>query len=309
MKSNLDLVEECDSFPYQHSNPTAYASYYLFKVRGCNSPLGYILASTADNFQGFPGWEVDHNTHVLTLVHGSTAQERSKVVARTAETLRQMDKFQILRGWRNELFPVYGMMGELLFDVERAASPLLGIVSYGVHMTAYVRSGQTLKVWVPRRAKTKQTYGGMLDNTVAGGMSTGEQPFETLVREASEEASLSEALVRRDAKPCGTVSYFHVRGERAGGETGLLQPECQYVYDLQVEEGIRPRPGDNEVEDFYLLSVDQIKAALKQGEFKPNCALVLLDFFIRHGILTPENEKDYIEIVARIHRRLEFPTC
>lgn len=35
---------------------------------------------------------------------------------------------------------------------------------------------------------------------------------------------------------------------------------------------------------------------------------VLIDFFIRHGILTPENEPDYIEIVARLHRRFEFPT-
>lgn len=36
--------------------------------------------------------------------------------------------------------------------------------------------------------------------------------------------------------------------------------------------------------------------------------VVLLDFFIRHGILTPENEPDFIEICSRIHRRFEFPT-
>lgn len=36
--------------------------------------------------------------------------------------------------------------------------------------------------------------------------------------------------------------------------------------------------------------------------------LVLLSFFVRRGILTPENEPDYIEIVSRLHRRLEFPT-
>lgn len=35
---------------------------------------------------------------------------------------------------------------------------------------------------------------------------------------------------------------------------------------------------------------------------------VLIDFFIRHGLLTPENEPDYIEIMARLHRRFEFPT-
>ncbi len=45
------------------------------------------------------------------------------------------------------------------------------------------------------------------------------------------------------------------------------------------------------------------------GEFKPNCALVLLDFFVRHGIVTAENEPDYIDIVSRLHRRVEFPTA
>ena len=55
-------------------------------------------------------------------------------------------------------------------------------------------------------------------------------------------------------------------------------------------------------------SVEEVKQALRDGDFKPNCALVLLDFFVRHGILTAEDE-GYIEIVARLHRRLEFPTA
>jgi len=46
-----------------------------------------------------------------------------------------------------------------------------------------------------------------------------------------------------------------------------------------------------------------------EGAFKPNCALVVLEFLVRHGILTAENEPDYVEIVARLHRRLEFPTA
>ena len=196
-----------------------------------------------------------------------------------------------------------------MVSMERAGSALFGINTYGVHMTAYVNTPQEgMKIWVPRRARNKQTYGGMLDNSVAGGLSTGEQPFECLVREAAEEASFSEQLVRSNAKPCGTVSYFHIRDARAGGEAGLLQPECQYVYDMEIGEEVIPKPGDNEVEDFYLWSVGEVKRALAEGQFKPNCAVVLLDFFIRRGILTAENEKDYVEIVSRIHRKLPFPT-
>ena len=148
-----------------------------------------------------------------------------------------------------------------------------------------------------------------MDNTVAGGLTTGEKAIECLVREAREEASLPESIVRGNARPCGTVTYFHIRDERAGGETGLCQPECQYVYDLELPPVVIPVPDDNEAEHFRLLTVGEVQTALAEGKFKPNCALVMLDFFVRHGILTPENEPDYIEVVSRIHRRLDFPTA
>lgn len=47
---------------------------------------------------------------------------------------------------------------------------------------------------------------------------------------------------------------------------------------------------------------------MAEGQFKPNCAMVLLDFFVRHAILTPDNEADYAEIVSRLHRKLPFQT-
>ena len=165
-----------------------------------------------------------------------------------------------------------------------------------------------MKIWTPRRARTKQTYGGMLDNAVAGGIASGESPFESLVRECGEEASLGEELVRSKAKASGTVTYWYIRDERAGGETNLMQPEVQYVYDLELPEDTIPKPGDDEVEEFYLWGVEEVQEAMRRGEFKPNCALVVLDFLVRHGILTTENERDYIEIVSRLHRKLEFPT-
>ena len=253
-------------------------------------------------------WRVEHKQKRITPHPRSySLDEQNTVIAETLKEARAHGVFEVLKGWRNELYPIYGSAAQI--SIERAGSALFGIVTYGVHMTVYVKSTEGLKLWVPRRAKNKQTYGGMLDNTVAGGISTGEKPFECLVREAAEEASLPEDLVRKGARACGIVSYFHIRDERAGGEAGLLQPECQYVYDLEVEEGVVPRPGDNEVEDFYLWSVEEVQKALAEGQFKPNCALVLLDFLVRHGLLTAENETHYIEIVARLHRKLPFPTA
>ncbi|KAM5476143.1 putative thiamine diphosphokinase [Microsporum audouinii] len=316
-KSNLDLVNECDVFPYYHDNPATYqkyrAKYHAFKISGYEETFGLILNSIVDKFP-WPQdlWEVDGEQQTVTLLapEDATEPQRSALIAQTLETAAKSGKVEVLKGWRNELYPIYGPQKELVASVERAGSTLFGILSYGVHMTVYTQDEQNgIQVWVPKRAKTKQTYPGMLDNTVGGGIATGEEPFESLVREAMEEASLPEDIVRRDAKCCGCVTYTYVRDERAGGETGLLQPECEYVYDLQLDPSVIPKPCDAEVEDFWLWTVDQVKEALSNGEFKPNCAIVLIDFFIRHGLLTPENETDYLEILARIHRRHEFPTA
>jgi 8-oxo-dGTP pyrophosphatase MutT (NUDIX family) len=215
-----------------------------------------------------------------------------------------------LSGWRNELYPVYGENGEVIYSIERSASALFGVATYGVHMMAFVKSPYSshgIKLWVPRRSATKQTYGGMLDNTVAGGLATGEKPFEALVREAAEEASLPADVVSKNVTSHGHITYSYIRDARAGGEVGLIQPEVEYVYDLELPADVVPKPCDTEVEQFYLWTVEEVQECLRNGEFKPNCAMVLLDFFIRRGILTKENEKDYDEIKQRLHRVLEFP--
>ena len=61
---------------------------------------------------------------------------------------------------------------------------------------------------------------------------------------------------------------------------------------------------------------------MQQGRFKANCAagmgshctinltyyhclkpLVLVDFLVRHGYLTPDNDPNYMEIMTRLHGR------
>lgn len=257
-------------------------------------------------------WLIDKERKQVTFMFerktDSKEKDCSAAMAKFLQDVREQKILRVLDGWRSELYPIYGPRRELLLSMERSATPLFGVVTYGVHMTAFVQEGHDMKIWVPKRATTKQTYPGMMDSTVAGGLTTGEKPFNCLIREAKEEASLPEAVVR-SAKPCGTLTYFHVRDARAGGETGLCQPECQYLYDLELGPETVPTPGDDEAVDFQLLSVEEVQKAMAAGQFKPNCALVLLEFFVRHGILTDENEPDYIEIVARLHRRLEFPTA
>lgn len=287
------------------------ASYWKFCLNNENGkrtgPFGYMPEWVVSMMPWHEQWNIDPTSRSITPPPFTSQNQSIKLLLESAKEKRIFD---LLEGWRSEAYAIRGSEtseGDII--MERAGSPLFGINTYGVHMTVYVNTAQDgMKIWVPRRAKDKQTYGGYLDNSVAGGLGVGEKPFDCLIREAAEEASFSEQLVCSNAIPVGTVSYFHIRDTKAGGEAGLLQPESQYVYDMEIGPEVIPRPGDNEVEAFYLWSIDKVKDALAQGQFKPNCALVILDFFIRHGHLTAENDKHYVEIVTRLHRRLPFPT-
>lgn len=74
------------------------------------------------------------------------------------------------------------------------------------------------------------------------------------MKEANEEASLESDLVKRSIKSAGFISYFYERSKDAGGEVGLLQPEIQYVYDLELPEDVIPRPNDDEVEKYVIVT-------------------------------------------------------
>ena len=269
-----------------------------------STPMGYVHQSLEPFLRQRLDWVVDEKKLVYPLA--KTTEEINMSIASLLDDLRKSKKFKILDGWRDELYAVYHPYHRGI-AMERSGTALFGVNTFGVHMTVYTYEAKELRIWVPRRARTKQTYPGTLDNSVAGGLSIGEKALDCIVREADEEASLPAQLVRSAAKPCGVVSYFLIRDKAAGGERGLLQPECQYVYDLEVDSDVTLRPKDNEVDEFYLWTVPEVQQALAHGDFKPNCALVLLDFFIRHGVIQPDNEPAYTEIVSRLHRRLPFP--
>jgi 8-oxo-dGTP pyrophosphatase MutT (NUDIX family) len=283
-------------------------------------PIGYVpltvleaLENTPESIRG--ALDVDREARtILAFQEPDTEEARTKLVGQLTAYWRQNQTFRILKGWRDELWPVYGRNGELLFSVERVAMGLFGTARFGVHMTAFIRrndgnSRYDFRFWVSKRAATKSSYPGMLDNTAAGGLMTNEDPFECIIREADEEASLPEDLMRKHAKETGTITYIYITDERAGGESGWIYPEVQWIYDLELpaDGSVTPCPKDGEVESFRLHTVEEIQEQLAQGLWKPNCAIVMLDFFVRHGILTPENEPHYDEFRARSHRFIPFP--
>jgi len=213
---------------------------------------------------------------------------------------KDRELFPALRGWRNESFSVQvSFADETLLDVERASCCLFGFKTYGVHVNGYVRNDSgDVYMWIARRSKTKPTYPGKLDNTVAGAISSEEGVLKTVIRECKDEAGIPEKLAST-ARPAGTISYF------AENELGLF-PETQFVFDLELPRSFEPTNTDDEVSDYYLLPIKEVKELIATNEFKPNSALVLLDFFLRHGAIDPDTEPNYINFTQGCRRKLPY---
>jgi isopentenyldiphosphate isomerase len=166
-----------------------------------------------------------------------------------------------------------------------------------------------MKLWIPRRSRTKQTYAGMLDVTVAGAMVVGEGARECVSREAFEEASLPVEMVQEQAAEISRVSYFGMStgDPRHGvGEEGLCLPEAGVVFEMILDKDIQLKPRDGEVENFYCWSVREVKEALQRGEFKGNSGAVMIDWLEGRGMLGPEQGIG-AQVAQRMRRILEFP--
>jgi len=196
-----------------------------------------------------------------------------------------------ITGWRDEIFPVTMGYGRApLLRIERAAASLLGVRAYGVHVNGFVtlENGEH-ELWVGKRAANKQTFPSRLDHLVAGGLPDGMPPSECVVKECAEEASVPESLAR-NAKAVGLVSY-------SMNYQGCCKRDVLFCYDLELPEDFVPVPDDGEVESFKRYKVrDVIEIMATTDDFKPNCCLVIIDFCIRHGYITPD-EPGFVQLV------------
>ncbi|KAI1310820.1 hypothetical protein EDD11_003635 [Mortierella claussenii] len=313
--SLLDVINECDSFPYPSDPKLNQVSFLTLIVD--EIAIGRIHSTLVPhlvtfNQQNRPVFHITDST-VSFMPWLSDYDSRTNAIAEMLGQWRNdLDNFACLSGWRDELYGVYTHVtdpattrGGAALAIERSACGLFGVHAYGIHLNGFVRTGPRpwdVQMWVARRSLTKPTYPGMLDNMVAGGMGFGHSPRYTVIKECMEEATLPPTLAE-NAIPVGTISYTKLSKDRT-----QTQPETQIIYDLELPQGVIPTPCDAEVQNFRLWTMDQVLDAIRLGEFKPNCACACLHFMIRHAVLTPENEPDYLDIVQRLHRHIEYPS-
>jgi 8-oxo-dGTP pyrophosphatase MutT (NUDIX family) len=181
--------------------------------------------------------------------------------------------------WRGEAFDVRAAPdGPALAQVDRGALPALGVMSLGAHVNGLVGAGEDFSIWIAVRAADKHLDPGKLDNLVAGGVPAGLTPDETLIKEAAEEADIPAGIAAR-AVPVARIAYAADRPEG-------LRRDLLVCYDLELPEDFTPHPADGEVARFELWPASRVLEAACDGEaFKFNVNLVLIDLFLRRGLI------------------------
>ena len=184
-----------------------------------------------------------------------------------------------------------------LFKIRRGASSYFGFRNYGVHLNGYVIKNDRMFMWIGKRSSTKQMAPNKLDHIVGGGLPIGLSVFENLVKESKEEANIPADYLQR-AKAVNGISYCRQTGPK-------LRRDTIFVYDLELPVNFVPNNEDGEVEKFMLIPIEEVIAYLQEDDlFKFNCNLVLIDFLIRHGFLTPD-DSNYLKIISEL-RQTQF---
>jgi 8-oxo-dGTP pyrophosphatase MutT (NUDIX family) len=270
-----------DDLKGKRVDDAAAISGFLRHIRTCNNarlpgkrlpfrlgatPVGWVKPGLAAALAGSP--DVTADATGVTL-HDPTA------LASIARTLAARGFCR----WRNELFDVRADPdGPVLAQIDRGAIPSFGMFAVGTHLNGLVDRPDGLHVWIARRAANKTLDPGKLDHITAGGVPAGLTPWETLIKEAEEEAAIPAALASQARHVC-TIAYTMERDEG-------LRRDCVHCYDLDLPAEFVPQAMDGEVAAFELWPVAEVMAVVRDGDaFKFNVNLVLIDLFLRRALI------------------------
>lgn len=249
--------------------------------------LGYVQDNFKERGLGFGLWQ---ESELGLVIPNLSEGDLNQLFARFAKDAYEEG---LLWSWVGEPFPVKASVADTTrFVMERTLTAPLGCLTFGVHLNGYVRTHEGIELWVAKRSQNKPTFPGKLDNMVGGGQPAGIGLFENLLKECFEEAGISEAQASQSVST-GTISYRHTDGRG-------LKRDILYCYDLELPDSFVPICQDGEVESFERLPIDDVLSMIETTDaFKYNCNLVIIDFAIRHGILTGDNTPNYAEICER----------
>ena len=268
------------SVPHLRALLTAYlAQQPVFQPAGLTRfsalghPLGWLEPTTVAFLCAFdPVFRLTHDG--LSMIVDLPADQLSPPMNEAAAA---MSACGLITGWRNEQYDVFAPDHEgtpdrtrPLFQLERAAFRRFGLVSHAVHVNGFTRDG---RYWIGRRAAHKTIDPNRLDNLAAGGLPSGEDPADCVVRELFEEAGVAPSI----AAPARPVTTYRTTRNESNG----THDEVLLVYDLILPDDFVPTANDGEVAEFRHLTPDELVDLLP--EFTWDAGLVLARALMESG--------------------------
>ena len=275
--SYLEQIKRCHSFSSEHYVPFIVA----------DEQMGWMQKSFASHLLQWDTVFYQNKAGALLISDElDSAEKRTKACEPILQALHETG---IIDSWVGEPYAVVHQFGEApRLLIERAAVSFFGVRGFGVHLNGLVKKKSGIHIWIARRTRDKPFWPGMLDQMVAGGQPAGIGLMKNVIKESAEEANIPESM----AKKAKLVSEIHYRGETHRG----LHVDTLFNYDLWLPEDFIPENTDGEVEEFILMSLEEM-AQITDGsrEFKDNCNLVNIDLLLRQGLID-QTHPDYDEI-------------
>jgi isopentenyldiphosphate isomerase len=253
--------------------------------------IGWITHRFAPHLKQWPTvFSVEKNQVKLLLENHS----QDEITQQLDHIIKQLVTDKKIKNYHNEPYPVViNDRNQPIFIIDRSSSSTFGVRAFGQHLNGYVIKNQQTYLWVAKRASEKITFPGKLDHIVAGGLPFGLSLQANLIKECAEEAGIDAALAQQ-AKAVSAITYQFESKEG-------LRRDTIYAYDIELPLSFSPKPVDGEVESFKLMPVDEVMDIVANtNQFKVNCNLVLIDFFIRHGFITAEHP-EYLALIKDLH--------
>jgi 8-oxo-dGTP pyrophosphatase MutT (NUDIX family) len=147
------------------------------------------------------------------------------------------------------------------------------MMSHAVHIHGFLPNGD---LWCGRRSDNKPTDPGLLDNLAAGGLTAGETPLTTALRELAEEAGLH--LSDPDRLQGAGITRTQRLEPQGWHDEQLL------VYKLHLSEEETPVNADGEVQEFLCLSPGEVVSRMQSGQFTADACASLAQSLV--GLMT-----------------------
>ncbi len=280
--SYLRHIRACNSH-----DPDAFRPFLIGRTR-----VGSVRHGLARRLADFPAVFAVGDGAVRLAPGLDGFEARSEAVAGVVGRLVEAGDIARLK---HETYPVTPDWGvPPLMAIDRGAVPAFGVTAFGIHVNGFVRTANGIEMWVGRRAADRRVAPNRLDNLVGGGQPLGLSLRDNLAKEGAEEAGLTP----QQAAACLAVGAVTYTLDTPEG----VKRDVLFDYDLDLPADFVPRNTDGEVAEFCRWPLDAVAARVRDtDDFKFNVNLVVIDFLIRHGHLTPD-EPEYLAIVKGLRQ-------